>query len=146
MATIVIPTLKFQLNTGDRITLKAENGLYLARDPAHQDWITASASTPGPTSQFVVHVAEDSRISLEADNGRFVIRDTSAEFNPLVARERSADQYTELTLTVFDDATVALKADNKFYVGRYSYKAVQTVSANRASIDQYCHFQIAETS
>jgi hypothetical protein len=144
MSNIVIPTLKFQLNTGDRVALKADNGLYWTRDAAHENWITASASTPGATSQFVVHVSENSQLSLEADDGRFAALLTVGDFQVIAAVERSVDQYSRFTVTVFDDATIALRADNGLYLSRYTYQEVETIAAVKTSIDQYCHFEIAE--
>lgn len=144
MATTVLPTLKFVLNSGDRVTLKADNDLFWTRDPAQQNWITATASTAGATSHFVVHVAEDSQVSLEADDGRFVIASSAESFNPAVAIERSADQYTRFTITVFDDATIALRAENGLYLSRYTWRHLETIAAVKTSIDQYCYFRIAE--
>jgi hypothetical protein len=144
MSNIVIPTLKFHLNSGDRVALKADNGLYWTRDAAHENWITASAATVGETSQFVVHTSENSQLSLEADTGRFAALLTVDDFQVIAAVERSVDQYSRFTITVFDDATVALRADNGLYLSRYSYKGVETIAAVKKPIDQYCHFRIIE--
>jgi hypothetical protein len=103
---------------GETIALRADNGLYVHREPSGEA-VRVDAIRMAPWTQFVVTTIDTDRIALKADNGLYLSRiNRGVDLNPVEASKTTPDVFSQFVVTRIDTNRIALKADNGLYLSR----------------------------
>ncbi|WP_130734642.1 hypothetical protein [Flavobacterium sp. J27] len=143
------------LETGDIITLKADNGKYLSRVEyvGVKQAIEATKDSVDIYCKFEVLVHKDLKISLKADNKAWLSRITrGSDEEPIEAiKMDSSDITTQFKVMQLSNTNgeffIALQADNFRWISRIdrqTERGKQTIEAARVKtgIDVHCMFKI----
>ncbi|MEE8057649.1 MAG: hypothetical protein V3T17_07440 [Pseudomonadales bacterium] len=134
-----------ELNTGDMIGFKADNGKWLSRiNRGLPEPIEAAKSEVDVYCKFEVLVLEldDFKVALKADNGKWLgLRDRSG-VEAIEAGFGERVQECSFTFNVVDDLRIVLKADNGKWLGRVNRGLPEPIEAAKSEINSYCLFRV----
>jgi hypothetical protein len=143
--SISIPSKPLTFKTGNTISLKADNNLWLSRIHTNGlNPIWAHKENPDSPSQFTVHIQDDLKVSLKADNNLWlsVIRRDSV--NPIEAQKETIDPWCLFDIieycTVLDKSYIAFRGANNKWVSRMFSDNNNWIRADKDQIDEFCLF------
>jgi hypothetical protein len=149
MFKYILPFPSFVLKTGDRIVLKADNGLYFARVPygphVHEVW----AALPNPESgaQFTVTVLERNVMCLASvEGGKFAVT-PEIDSTLKCAGTTTDDPYCKFTVSFLDDGKILMSSlpHLHYFLSRINVGVDEDpikLAKGELSIDKFCAFTV----
>ena len=120
--------------SGSRVTLQADNGLYLAE--VHSSNIGVSS----PSIKPLLPIAPSS------DIGSDPIEPLS-ELNPIEAAKGKIDSSSRFVLTILENGKITLQAESGLYLSRINYggdNGINLIEAAKTEIDPYSQFELIQ--
>ncbi|KYC35634.1 hypothetical protein WA1_07400 [Scytonema hofmannii PCC 7110] len=134
-----------QLQTGDIIALKADNGKYLnlATSNSYQNLNTIEVEKDVLDREcyFKLIFLQNKRIALMANNDKY----WSNLENPIIATHNSIESTSLFIVTFLDNGKICLKTENGKYLSRINYGGVSgynQIEAVKDSLDIFCEFEV----
>jgi hypothetical protein len=123
---------------GSNITLKGDNGLYLARvvNGSYQE-IRPAKNSVDQSCVFTVVCLAGGKIALQADNDLYLSSTARGDYQSIEASKSAIDASCYFSV-VQQGPVIALQAANGSYVGRASRGGFDRMEPSKSSLDQLC--------
>ncbi len=119
--------------SGSRVTLQADNGLYLAEVHSSDIGVSSPSIKPLP-------------IAPPSDIGSDPIEPLS-QFNPIEAAKGKIDSSSRFVLTILENGKITLQAESGLYLSRINYggdNGINLIEAAKTEIDPYSQFELIQ--